>query len=167
MPEIKLYDVSVGVFSKGTIVTLELLKKATTHADASTFPSATLIEDMKPLSFHVQAVWNTTTGSLKRLKLQTMENWEDENPYTMEQLIARMEELKKFLDGITRETVEGSGTVETKLWGAPCTGEQFILSLGMPNLFFHLQTVYCILRMKGVPLGKDDYLPHWNVLSQN
>lgn len=28
----------------------------------------------------------------------------------------------------------------------------------MPNLFFHLQTVYAILRMKGVPLSKLDYL---------
>lgn len=33
-----------------------------------------------------------------------------------------------------------------------------VLSHGLPNFFFHLNTGYSILRSKGVPLGKKDYL---------
>jgi hypothetical protein len=32
------------------------------------------------------------------------------------------------------------------------------LNQGIPNFFFHLQTAYAILRAKGVPIGKRDYI---------
>lgn len=33
-----------------------------------------------------------------------------------------------------------------------------VLGHGLPNVFFHLTTGYSILRAKGVPVGKADYL---------
>lgn len=33
-----------------------------------------------------------------------------------------------------------------------------VIDHGIPNFFFHIQTAYSILRCKGVPLGKRDYL---------
>lgn len=33
-----------------------------------------------------------------------------------------------------------------------------VLHHGLPNFFFHLNTGYAILRSKGVPIGKKDYL---------
>lgn len=33
-----------------------------------------------------------------------------------------------------------------------------VLNHGLPNYFFHLNTGYSILRSKGVPVGKKDYL---------
>lgn len=36
-----------------------------------------------------------------------------------------------------------------------------LLDLGLPNVYFHLNTGYSILRSKGVPLGKVDYLTHF------
>lgn len=56
MSDISIYNVSVGVFTRGTVVLIDLLNKATQHSGADSLPSATLIEDMKPLSFHVQSV---------------------------------------------------------------------------------------------------------------
>ncbi len=38
------------------------------------------------------------------------------------------------------------------------TGETLALNQAVPNLFFHLTTAYAILRSKGVPLGKKDYI---------
>jgi len=38
------------------------------------------------------------------------------------------------------------------------TPDQFVLGWALPNFFFHLQTVYAILRMRGVGIGKLDYL---------
>ncbi len=34
----------------------------------------------------------------------------------------------------------------------------YIFNYALPNFFFHVQTTYAILRNKGVPLGKQDYL---------
>lgn len=34
----------------------------------------------------------------------------------------------------------------------------YVTCMVLPNLFFHVSTTYAILRMKGVPLGKMDYL---------
>lgn len=51
--------------------------------------------------------------------------------------------------------------VTVEMPGRQLTGKQLILGFGMPNLFFHLQTAYAILRMKGVPLLKSDYFEPW------
>ena len=40
----------------------------------------------------------------------------------------------------------------------PFAVEDFLLSFSIPNFHFHATTAYDILRMKGLPLGKRDYL---------
>ena len=38
------------------------------------------------------------------------------------------------------------------------TAEGFLLSFSLPNFYFHATTAYDILRSKGVPLGKRDFM---------
>ena len=38
------------------------------------------------------------------------------------------------------------------------TAEDFLLSFSQPNFYFHASMAYAILRAKGVPVGKIDYL---------
>ena len=40
----------------------------------------------------------------------------------------------------------------------PFTAEDFVQSFSLPNFYFHVTTAYDILRMKGAPLGKLDFL---------
>jgi len=40
----------------------------------------------------------------------------------------------------------------------PFTAEGFLMSFSLPNFFFHATTAYAILRHKGVPLGKRDFM---------
>jgi len=40
----------------------------------------------------------------------------------------------------------------------PFTAQNFALSFSLPNFYFHATTAYDILRMKGVKLGKMDFL---------
>lgn len=40
----------------------------------------------------------------------------------------------------------------------PFTAEDYLLSFAQPNFYFHATTAYDILRWKGVPLGKRDYI---------
>jgi hypothetical protein len=37
-------------------------------------------------------------------------------------------------------------------------GDAYLLSFALPNSFLHVTTAYYILRHKGVPIGKRDYL---------
>ena len=38
------------------------------------------------------------------------------------------------------------------------TAEDFLLSFSQPNFYFHAATAYDILRMKGVEVGKRDFM---------
>jgi hypothetical protein len=38
------------------------------------------------------------------------------------------------------------------------TAEEFLLSFSQPNFYFHATTAYDILRWRGVPLGKRDFM---------
>jgi hypothetical protein len=40
----------------------------------------------------------------------------------------------------------------------PFLVEDFLLSFSMPNFYFHTATAYDLLRLRGMPLGKRDYL---------
>lgn len=40
----------------------------------------------------------------------------------------------------------------------PFTSENFMMSFALPNIYFHVTTIYDMLRIKGVPLSKKDYL---------
>ncbi|MCT7986748.1 DUF1993 domain-containing protein, partial [Laspinema sp. A4] len=39
-------------------------------------------------------------------------------------------------------------------------GHAYVNSFLIPNFYFHLVTAYDILRMAGVPIGKQDYMMH-------
>lgn len=90
-----------------------------------------------------------------------LELWEykEEEDKTLTQLIVHAEEALGWLKCIDPEQVEGKEMVRIELpTGKVTTGGHFVLGFAVPSIFFHLQTVYAILRMKGVPLGKEDFI---------
>ena len=40
----------------------------------------------------------------------------------------------------------------------PFTTENFVMSFSLPNFYFHATTAYDLLRQKGVPIGKMNFL---------
>jgi hypothetical protein len=161
MSDINIYDVSVGTYIGGVTALANILKKAALQADADTLPSTSLVSDMKPLNFNVQSVSNVVTQSLQRLMGTNLEAWEDDET-TMEHLIARAEKTLAMLKRIDPKALEGKETAVFNFSFGQLTGKQFIFNFGVPSFFFHLQTVYAILRMKGVPLGKADFMDPFN-----
>ena len=47
----------------------------------------------------------------------------------------------------------------------PFKAEGFLMSFSLPNFYFHATTAYDILRKKGVPLGKRDFLGKMRIAS--
>ena len=48
--------------------------------------------------------------------------------------------------------------LKTRDGTATFTGRDYLLQFAIPNFFFHVTTAYALLRHKGVPIGKMDYL---------
>ena len=66
------------------------------------------------------------------------------------------------LGEVKRETVDAleNGDVAFQLGERkmPFVVKDFLMSFSLPNFYFHATTAYDILRMKGVPLAKRDYM---------
>ncbi|OKL57623.1 hypothetical protein UA08_07311 [Talaromyces atroroseus] len=165
-----LYDASVPVFKNGLNVLKNILTKAIEHYGAKTTEEiikATLIEDMLPLPAHVQVASNIAKASMVRVTgISSIESWPD-NEDTVEKLIERCEKTIALLDTFTPDQLN-SGTEnrvridfragEMKGNSLDANAQEYLYSYGLPFFFFHLQVVYSILRMKGVPLGSADFL---------
>ncbi len=77
-------------------------------------------------------------------------------------LQALVAEARDELSALTPEAVDAliGRDVIFKLGerALPFTAEGFLMSFSLPNFFFHATTAYDILRHKGAPLGKRDFM---------
>jgi hypothetical protein len=163
MATLSIYDTTITQMIYGHQALIALLKKASTHADAASFPSARLTEDMRPLSFQVATASNLAKKVVREVYGIDAGAWEDKEE-TLDDLIARCEKTISFLQSVKPESI-GDKTAETKVTAqlgpnevAGVSVQNLVLGHTVPNFYFHVTTAYAILRMKGVPLGKLDYL---------
>lgn len=159
-----LYDASVPLFRKGMVTIKGVLEKAVTHYGdkASEIPNATLIEDMRPLSLHVQMCSNIAKKTLFRLGGIQSEVWEDKED-TVEKLIQRCDKTIELLDSVKPEQLNGheedradfnvANKIEMKF-----NAKDSLFNFSIPFFFFHATLTYSILRKEGVPLGFKDFL---------
>ncbi|KAI6854355.1 hypothetical protein KC343_g4403 [Hortaea werneckii] len=166
MPQISLYDASIPTFRNGMVALNDILAKACDHfgANSTEIAQATLISDLRPLAGHVQLCSNIAKKSLTRSAEIPTEVWRDDEE-TGEELVERCRRTIKLMDSVTPDQVNGheADSVDFVLgpYRLAMTSKEYILRYGVPFFFFHLELVYSILRMKGVPLGFIDFLgPH-------
>ncbi|KAK0649542.1 hypothetical protein B0T16DRAFT_324341 [Cercophora newfieldiana] len=166
MAPVSLYDTSIALFINSNKALRAILQKAKDHGGSSSpeeFASARLIDDMLPLSFQVQMVSNTSKKAVERMvPSKNPGPWED-NEKTLDQLIARVDRTLELLQSVTPEDLKGKDeeVVELKLGSrgtATAEVKGYIFGYAIPNVLFHTMTTYSILRMKGVPVGKMDFL---------
>lgn len=121
---------------------------------------ARLAPDMFPLTRQVQIASDAAKGiaaGLAGVEKPVMEDTET----TFDALIERCDKTISFLNTLSVDQFEGG---ENRLIPFPyvegkvMTGEATLLQSNLPNFFFHVTTAYDILRHKGVPLGKTDYI---------
>jgi len=71
-------------------------------------------------------------------------------------------ETRAALEKVTPAEVnalEGADVVfQIRDFKVPYVAENFLMSFSLPNFYFHATTAYDILRQKGVPLGKRDFM---------
>jgi hypothetical protein len=69
-----------------------------------------------------------------------------------------LDSLKKYSEQSVNALEGNDVTFKFGEMEMPFTAPNFVLSFSLPNVYFHAATAYDILRMKGVPVGKRDFM---------
>jgi hypothetical protein len=143
-----------------------ILDKAQAHVDAnkideSALTSYRLYPDMFAMARQVQIACDTAKGAVARLAGVDIPVHEDTEK-TIAELKKRIATTVAFVQSIQSGQIDGSEDNDITLRrGEKSTtykGMQFLLGHALPNFYFHVTTIYNILRHNGVQIGKRDYL---------
>ena len=163
---LSLYDVTIPVFLRNFANLTEILKKGESFADEKGMAheellGARLIEDMHPLTAQIQRASDTAKFVAVRIgQIENVPMADDEK--TFADLHSRIARTVDFLNSVDRASMENREDAEvvltTRNGSTTFTGTGYVLNFALPNFFFHLTTAYALLRHKGVPIGKMDYI---------
>ncbi|MBP1843134.1 hypothetical protein J2046_001388 [Rhizobium petrolearium] len=163
---LSLYDITVPVFIRAFGNLTEILKKGEAYADEKGLEhkellNARLIEDMYPLIAQIQRA--SDAAKFVPVRLGQVENVPmDDNEATFADLHARIEKTVTFLKSVDpammADREEAEVVLKTRSGSTTFTGRNYVLGFAIPNFYFHVTTAYAILRHKGVPIGKMDYI---------
>jgi uncharacterized protein len=160
-----VYEISVPVYQQFLKALLGVLQKSEQHCaekgvDPASLFAARLIDDMQPIAFQVMMALAHSVGALATLRGQQWARPSGVDSFAGAK--AAIEQALAELEAIAPAELEGAATkpVELKFPGRELkfTGLGYLLSYAMPQFFFHATTAYDILRHKGVPIGKRDFL---------
>lgn len=122
---------------------------------------ARLAPDMFEFVRQIQRASDTAKFGGARLSQAKAPSWADEET-TFDELKARLAKTADYLHGIPREKIDGNEGIEVRFKAGPLelvfTGADYATKFLLPNFYFHTTTAYGLLRHKGAPLGKMDYL---------
>jgi hypothetical protein len=164
---ISLYDASVGCYLQTLGAVSGFLEKARAHCaehaiDLAEMTETRLFPDMLPFRYQIQSVAHHASGGAAALLHGTFSPATNhpEHDYTaLQRLIA---DAHAELTALSTEIIEARAGADVTFRAGPremhFTAEFFVLTFSLPNVHFHATTAYDILRSKGVPVGKRDYM---------
>lgn len=161
-----LYDVTVPLLVRGLHNLSHILSMGSDFAEKQGIDPSELIEarlypDMGALPAQIQRASDSAKGTVVRLG--GVENTVfDDVETSFEELQERIAKTIAFIGAVPRSAIDGKDDISVELktprGSLNFTGRDFALGFVIPNFFFHVTTAYAILRHKGVPVGKLDYL---------
>ena len=161
-----LYDASVGTYQQILAAVESVMDKGRAHCEANGIDlndvvETRLIDDMLPFRFQVISVAHHSLGALKGVEAGVFgpPSMSDLDYSGLRSLVA---EAREGLAEYSAETVNGFGgkAMEFRMgkMAIPFSAEDFLLTFSLPNFYFHATTTYDMLRMKGTPIGKMDFM---------
>jgi len=162
----QLYDLTVPAFLRGFAAMSGFLAKGEAFAeekgiDPAELLNARLIEDMGPLTSQVQRASDAAKFTVVRIGgIENVAMPDEETSFA--DLQDRIAKTLAFLNAVPREAIDGKEDapveLKTPTRTLEFTGRSYVLGFVLPNFYFHVTTAYALLRHKGVPIGKMDYL---------
>ena len=164
---ISLSNISVKTYLQLLPAASNIMQKAKAHfeeegTNLQEIVDMRLYEDMATFSFQVFSIAHHSLGAINALKdgefgppnmpsgldFESLHNMIKDAQAQL--LSGSCDDIDKLLAG---QVIFKMGDIR---W--PFTNEDFILSFSLPNFYFHLTTMYDMLRVKGLPLGKMDFV---------
>ncbi len=161
------YDLTVPNYLQILNAVAGILEKGKSHFDAqstdlSDMVDTRLIEDMNPFRFQVISVVHHSLGAVKAYETGSFAPPSGYGEPDYAELQTLVQDAIGQIEALAPDTVNPweDGQVIFKLGGneLPFTVPNFAQTFSMPNFYFHATTTYSLLRMKGVPLGKIDFI---------
>ena len=123
---------------------------------------ARLAPDMLPFAYQVKSASVHSLGALEGIRRGVFSPDTSPPPDTFAALHARIADTLAALAVMDAAEIDAFiGRDMRFAFGdrhIDFTAEEFLLSFSQPNFYFHATTAYDILRSKGVPLGKRDFM---------
>jgi uncharacterized protein len=164
---ISFYDASVRNYLQTIAATRGVLDKGLAyckemHADPEEIVERRVFADMNPFRFQIQQVALHSLGAIEAMKAGVLRPPGERPRHTYAELQGLLAETQTALEKFTPAEInalEGKELIfETRDSKRVFTCEGFLLSFSLPNFYFHATTAYDILRGRGVPIGKRDFM---------
>ena len=162
-----LYDHSVANYLQTLAAVSGFLDKGLAHFTATQTNPDDIVEfrlaaDMLPFRFQIESVAHHSLGAIEGVKAGAFSPGGDQSVTDYASLQKLVSDAIAGLKALTPEEVNAlEGKDVAFVFGdrkIPFTAENFLMSFSTPNLHFHATTAYDILRARGVPVGKRDYM---------
>lgn len=161
-----LYDATVVTFLQTLGGVEGFLARGFDHCRDNDIDPKELVEtrlhhDMLPFRFQVVSTISHSIGAIESVRRGIFSP-----PPTPELDYAGLQravsEAREKLGQLSAEEIDAFQGRDMKFEfrgrAIPFTAENFLLSFSLPNFYFHASMAYGILRSKGVPLGKRDFM---------
>jgi hypothetical protein len=162
-----LYDATVANYLQILGAAGGFLEKSLTHFREGGIDTAEIVEtrlasNMLSFRFQIISIAHHSRGAMEAAKNGVFFPSSDKPELDYAALQALVTEARNELSALTPEAVNAlvGRDVIFKVGerAVPFTTEGFLMSFSLPNFFFHTTTAYDILRHKGAPLGKRDFV---------
>ena len=164
---LSFYDITVPNYLQVLNAVAAVLDKGKSHCeenniDLADIVATRLIDDMYPFQFQVISVVHHSQGAMKGYEsgeFTPPDGYGEPDYAGLQELVQGAISYVSSKDEDEVNSWEGNRMI-FKLGGneLPFTVANFAQTFSMPNFYFHAATTYDILRMKGAPLGKRDFL---------
>ena len=154
------YQQILGAVS-GLLITAEAFcsEKRLAHEEII---QARLAEDMQPFAYQVKSTAVHSLGAIEGVRRGVFSPDVTTPPETFAALKTRIEDTLAALEALQPTEVDAFVGRDMRFVSGDrrldFTAENFLLSFSQPNFYFHAATTYDILRWKGVPIGKRDFM---------
>ena len=164
---VSLYDLSVTNYLQTLGAVEGFVAKSLSHfndnkIDANEVADIRLAPDMLPFRFQIHSAVHHSLGAIRGVQAGVFAPPPPVPSLDFAGLQKQVSEAREELQKLTPEEVNGLAgkdmVFQLRDNRLPFTAEGFLLSFSLPNFYFHATTAYDILRHKGVPLGKRDFL---------
>lgn len=161
----RLYDITIPAFRRGLTNLRAWLAVAERHAErtgtrTNDLLDARLAPDMYGLTQQVGYAYFTALEAVENLAgiPQPAMSYEET---TVDELYASIDRAIDHLERIEPADIDESPAREVETFLRPdrkIAVQEYVTRFALPNFYFHIVTAYDILRHRGVPLGKADYI---------